>query len=392
MSIQGSATIRMALSLVLFLFMAVPAQSQELDDRLVAMAGSRAEFDAAEAIDAETSPVNRLTMTDDFLTEYPDSELAHQILLTRLQTYVDLKNNQGILTAGQAYVDSENAFFESKTSEIDDPDNTSGYAQFGVDHFTNLTFAYQSLMNASSGLNRPDDTAMYAELALAASDDAWNIQAQALEQGSPEYQAAEQRHQQTQLFFTQTVMTTYQNANNSEKTIEYAERALRLNPEDLATLLTISTVMAERPPADASLREDHFRSALEYGQKALEVLESFLEAAGGQIGPQQRAGLLSGAHMTLGTIYLNQEEWNDAQDEFEEALESSPSDATAYLRLGMAYARDEDVDGALESLARSVYLNGPAQARDLLEQIYEAANGDLTGLDAFIQEQGAEIE
>ena len=57
----------------------------------------------------------------------------------------------------------------------------------------------------------------------------------------------------------------------------------------------------------------------------------------------------------------------------------------------MAYARDEEAEDAMEALARSVYLNGPEHARELLEQIYEVRNDDLTGIDAFIQSQGEEI-
>ena len=125
--------------------------------------------------------------------------------------------------------------------------------------------------------------------------------------------------------------------------------------------------------------------------KVLNGMERFLDAAGSQLGAQQSASLLSNVHFTLGTVYLNQEEYGDAIDEFEEALESAPTDAVAYLRLGMAYARDDEAEDAMEALARAVFLNGPDQARDLLEQIYEAANENLTGLDAFVQNQGEEI-
>ncbi len=358
---------------------------------LLPRAESAAEFRAAEAIDAEESLLNRLTMSDAFMTEYPESELTHQILLVRLQTYVALENNQGILASGDAYANRENAFFDSKVASIEDPEELEGYPQFRIDHFNNLTFAYQSMMNASSGLGRADDTALYGDLAFDAANETWTNQMQAMEEGSPEYQEADQRQLQARNFFLQTVMSAYQNANDAEKTIEYAERSLRLDPQNLATLLTISSVMAERPPEDESEHEDHFDSAEEYAEEALEVLENFLDAAGGQIGADQRANLLSGAYFTLGTVFLNQEEWGDAQDSFEDSLELVPTDAVAHLRLGMAYARDEEAEDAMESLARSVYLNGPEQAREMLEQIYETRNDDLTGLDAFVQSQGEEI-
>ena len=384
---------RAVLMLAMVSLLAAPAVSQgERDQRLMAMAESQEEFDAAQAIEAEQSPVNRLTMTSAFLTDYPESELAYQILLNRLRTYVDLNNNQGTLTEGQAYVDAQTAFYDAKTSAIDDPSDVSGYTQFQLDHFNNLTYAHQSMMNASSALNQPEDAARYAELGLETAAQAWDGRSQLVEDGTPAFQEAEQQYRQVQLFLLQTVMSTYQNANDAENTIAYAERALEIDPESLITLLSISTVMAERPPENESEIEEHFETAQDYAEKALENLERFLDAAGAQIGAEQRAGLLSGAHMTLGTVHLNREDWGDAQDEFEEALEFGPRDPIAYLRLGMAYARDEEADNAMESLARSVFLNGPPQARELLEQIYEVRNEDLTGLDAFIQSQGAEID
>ena len=393
MRMKGTGMPHLASILLLVSAVALPAASQEveLDDRLSAMAASEAEYAAVQALDIEESPVNRLTMTDAFLAEYPESEMRHQVLLMRLQTYVDLENNQGILANGDAFIAAENEFYEAKIVAIDDPSEANGFTSFQLNHFSNITYAYQSLMNANRGLNRIDETARYGDLATEAANNRWDIQSQVLEAGSPEYQEAEQQRDQTQLFFLQTVMSAYQAANNADKTLEYAERSLGIDPQSLPTLITISTVMSERPPDNESERDSHFETAEEYADQALDVLERFLDAAGAQMGAEQRANLLSGAHFTLGTVYFNQEEWGDAQDEFEEALELVPTDAVAYLRLGMAYARDEEAEDAMEALARSIFLNGPPQARELLEQIYEVRNDDLTGLEAYIQSQGAEL-
>ncbi len=97
MRMKGTGMPRLASILLLVSAVALAAASQEveLDDRLSAMAASEAEYAAVQALDIEESPVNRLTMTDAFLAEYPESEMRHQVLLMRLQTYVDLENNQG---------------------------------------------------------------------------------------------------------------------------------------------------------------------------------------------------------------------------------------------------------------------------------------------------------
>ena len=402
MLMKRTAMPHMASILLLISLVALPAASQEeeieIDERLGTTAESQAEFEAATAIDAEESALNVLTMTDAFLTEYPESEFRPQILLTRLQTYVDLNNNQGILTTGDAYVTATNTSYDATIARITDPageiadtSDVEGLSTYQVNHFVNLTFTFQSMMNANLGLGRIDETERYGNLAVEASNEGWNIQSQVMETGSPEYQEANQGRIQAQLFFLQTVMSAHQNANDVEKTIEYAERSLSIDPQSLASLITISSVLSERPPESALFREEHFESAEEYADQALDVLERFLDVAGDQMGAQQSANLLSSAHFTLGTVYFHQEEWGDAQDEFEEALELVPTNAVAYLRLGMAYVQDEEPEDAMEALARSIFLDGSDQARELLEQIYEIRNDGLTGIEAFIQSQGAEI-
>ena len=112
MSMKGALVPHMTSILLLIALVALPASAQEeeieYDDRLVAMAGSEAEFDAVNAIEAEESVINRLTLSDAFLTEYPESEMTHDVLRYRLQTYVNLENNQGMLTAGEAFIAAEN--------------------------------------------------------------------------------------------------------------------------------------------------------------------------------------------------------------------------------------------------------------------------------------------
>ena len=394
MNMKGITMPHIALILCGLLGLALPAASQEvveLDDRLKPQLRTRAEADAISALETEESAINKLTLSDAFMTEYPESEVTHEVLLIRLQTYVGLNNNQGILTAGDAYISAAETFYNTKLADIDDPEDTRGFSTFQLTRLANLTYTYQSMMSANRGLNRIEEAARYGDLAFESAGDTWDIQSQIMEVGSAEYQEADQRRSQVQLFFLQNVMAAYQSANNAEKTIEYAERSLRINPQSLPTLITISSVLSERPPDSELEREAHLESAEDYANQALDALEMFMEGPGAQIGAQQKADLLSGAHFTLGTVYMHQEEWGDAQDEFEEALESVPTDPNTYLRLGMAYARDEEAEDAMEALARAIFLNGPPQARELLEQIYMARNDDLTGMEAFIQSQGAEI-
>ena len=189
-------------------------------------------------------------------------------------------------------------------------------------------------------------------------------------------------------------MAAYQNANDVDKLMEYARRVLALDPRNLNSLLVISTVMAESPPADESDTEEHFEDAGSYARDALDVLEDFLGSpAGAQLGDAQKANLLSTAHSTLGKIHFQMEEFGDAQREFRSAVEAVP-DPVAYFSLGLAYVEDEEIEDAMAAFARSVFLGGSteAQAREMLERLYEFENDSLDGLDAYVQSEGGSID
>jgi hypothetical protein len=46
-------------------------------------------------------------------------------------------------------------------------------------------------------------------------------------------------------------MQSYQQLNNFDKTVEYGDKLLALNPKDLPAFLTLSSILPERlPPAE----------------------------------------------------------------------------------------------------------------------------------------------
>ena len=379
---------------VLFFYgagMAVTLEQQEGEEFFPA-AESLAEYDAMAGIDEETSPANKLTLSETFLSTYPESELTYQIHQARLDAYLGLGNPRAVIEAAEAALATQTAFYEAKIAELDEPSEVPGFASFLHSTMRSKTFYYQSLMNAHNQLGDSEKTVEYSTMAHANEEADWEDYSQTL--SGPEAEEAAGTHRRTQLFFLQTTMTAYQNSNDAAKTIEYAELALELDPENLATLIVISGTMAERPPEDEDAREEHLERAEEYSEDAIRSLERFLDGpAGAQIGAAQRADLLSGVHSTLGLVYLHQEEFGNAQDEYENALEALPNDPVAYFRLGEAYTNDDEIDDALEALARSVYLKGVTEvgARELLERIYQIKNGSLDDLDQFIQSEGEKI-
>ena len=360
--------------------------------QLVAMAGSQAELDAVNTIEVEPSALTKLSLSQTFLSEYPESELAYQVLGMRLDTYISLGNQRLVIETSEAALAAEQAFYDAKLAQFDDPTVEPRYSIFQHESLSTRTHYYQSLMNAHNQLGEFDRVVEYGELVVASDQRDWDGYGQTLD--GPEAEVEAEAHRGRQLFYLQTIMAAYQNMNDADQTVEYARRALELDPGNVATLITLSSTMAERVPEDGNAQEDHLDRAEEYSSDAIESLERLLAGpVGDQMGEEQKGNLLSAVHSTLGLVYLHQEEFADARDSYERALEAMPNDPVAHYRLGVAYNSDDEIDAALESLARSVYLKGVTEpeARELLNRLYAGRNGSLDGLDQFIQREGQSI-
>lgn len=369
------------------------AWAQDEEFRAEPVAASQAEFNAMDALELEQNPITQLTSAAAFLETYPESEFTHLVHRVRIQAYDALGNFDSAIAAAEAALASETAFVESRRAAVAERGDAEA-PDLELDFANSRTFYYRALMDAHNQRGDSDDVIRYATLGLESNAEAEERLRGTTDDGADDFDATIENHRAIELYLTQTIMVAYQNLNDAEQTIVYAERALELNPDDLATLLTLSSVMAERPPEEGDARERHLERAEEHAENAIEMLERFLDGpAGAGMDAGQADALRSSVHSTLGLIYLHQEEFGDAQDEYETALDAVPADPIAYFRLGFAYAQDDEADDAMEALARSVSLGGvtASEARGLLERIYEAENGSLDGLDAFIEEEGGRI-
>ena len=354
---------------------------------------SQAELDALAAIETAIGTPDSLTLSDGFFTTYPESELTHLVRRVRVQTHVQMGDHRSTIAEAEAALVAESAFHDSRLAEIEDAVEDPEFPEFEHEFMNARTVMYQSMMNAYAGLGDPARMAEYGEMALENANRDWESYGPSME-GDPAYEQVAQAHQQTQLFLHQRLLAAYQNANNVDKLVEHAQRSLELDPRNLNALLVISTVMGDNPPADDSERQEHFEDARSYATDALDVLEDFLGSpAGAQLGEAQAANLLSSAHLTLGTIHFQTEEFDDAQREFRSAAEAVP-DPLTYFNLGLAYIQGEEAADAMEAFARSVFLGGTteAQAREMLERLYQIENNSLEGLDAYIQSEGSSID
>jgi tetratricopeptide (TPR) repeat protein len=321
------------------------------------MSQSQAEADAFNALQKEQVPANILGLSDKFLAAYPTSQLNGYVNRFRMFALMRTGRCQEAIAAGEKGLALETDFLAQ-------------------------------LQAADPKINKIDKNSESFKAFVAQTDAA-------------------------KLSYYQTLMTCSQQLNDAEKTIEWGQKALAQSPEDLVSLLTVSGVMAERPPAgsvagapsftggasqtppagDPKLLEAHMKKTEEIGKKALERLTAFLAGPGAALSPDQKGMYVSNAHQTLGLVYLHLKKYSDSQKEYLAAIAAKKDDPISHYRLGVAYAQDRKNDQAMESLAKSVFLKGVSEpeARKTLTLLYEAKNKSTQGMEEYIASAGAKI-
>jgi tetratricopeptide (TPR) repeat protein len=198
------------------------------------------------------------------------------------------------------------------------------------------------------------------------------------------------------MVYYQALMSCYQQLNDAPKAIEWGQKAVMEKPDDLMTLLTLSSVMAARPPADPKQLDQQMKDAEDYAKQALtQATALFSGPMGAQLSPVQKADLLSGAHETLGRVYINTKRFGDAEKEYGAAIAAKKDDGDAYYFLGFALAQEKPprIEESMDAFAKSVFLKGATapQATDVLKQMYQNLHHNLDGFDDFVKAAGAKI-
>jgi tetratricopeptide (TPR) repeat protein len=319
-------------------------QQAQAEQPIGPLAQNQAELDAFQAVQKETNPANRLTLADAFLAKYPMSEMTGWVQRSRMEAFTAQGKHREAIAAGEAGLAFEIKFMETMIARAD------------ADAKNN---------NRNRDRNAPPP----------------------IDKDSEAFKKFAADTEKAMMFYYQNIMNSYQQLNDAAKLIEWGERALGQDPEDLFTLLTVSSVLAERPPTDAKALDTQMKRAEELGKKALQKVTA-LPAP-----PEQKASILNSAHQTLGLTYLHQKKYGDAQKEYLAAIAAKKNDPISHLRLGIAYAQEQKVDQALDALAKSVFLKGmtETQAREILTNVYQAKNKSLDGLDQYIQNAGRSL-
>ena len=370
-------------------------QQQEPRNPFFPTVDSQQELDDYRAIEAEQSLVTKLTLSDTFVTTYPESELKHLVLRVRLQTFAQIGNDQAVIVSAKDALAAHTAFYDVKMEETAESEarDTPDFQQFQQDFASAKAFYLRVQVDAYDNLGQYQELVDAGVPALEAENESFELYDSTADKSLPEYQEAVGQHEQILMLNYQKMVGAHQMLDNVDSIIDYSRRALEMNPDSLPFLMMISDTMASRPPADEDEREGQMRVAEDYAEKALDLVEQLLSGpASMQMSAEQKSGLTTAVRATMGRIYFNNEEWSDAREEYEQAVEASPRDSNSYFFLGLCYARENKGDDALDALAKAVFLKGPeeAQARETLQNVWETLNRD-DDLEAFIQEKGQSI-
>jgi tetratricopeptide (TPR) repeat protein len=171
-----------------------------------------------------------------------------------------------------------------------------------------------------------------------------------------------------------------QMSNDYEKALEYSRKALQFYPDDILSLLILSTWIPERTIESDPLRDAKLSEAANSANKLLEVVAN-LKKPEGEAEDQwnlQNKELNGRPHAALGFIALQKKEYAAAETEYEKAINFMPADPTLYYRLGLAYTYEKKYDSAAWNLAKAVSLKGISEkpAKDALDALFKAYGED----------------
>lgn len=220
-------------------------------------------------------------------------------------------------------------------------------------------------------------------------------------------------------------------AGDVAKLIEFGDRVIALDPENVNALLIVSTTISLNPPSDAAAMDKALAKALDYAKKLVSM------ARPTQIAENTwRTAALGPAHGVIGFVYLQKAQYEEAEAEFDQTVKINPKDQLAWYRYGLAATKitiaaqgliapaydevnknttlgperdaavakrdavekdfEEKRDKAIEILISAVALpdaNITKAARVTLESLYNPKhNNTNAGLDELIEKRKAELK
>jgi tetratricopeptide (TPR) repeat protein len=155
-------------------------------------------------------------------------------------------------------------------------------------------------------------------------------------------------------------MQKYQMANNADKMLEMAQKALSFDPDEPEALVGVAQVLAERTRDTDLDRDQRLAEAKKNAERALVTVDTDVPASG--YPPEQlnafKGFLRSEAYAVLGTLASNAKNWPEAEANLHKSIDAFPQqvDSVAVLRLAVALDMQNKIPDALKYANQAVDL------------------------------------
>ena len=157
-------------------------------------------------------------------------------------------------------------------------------------------------------------------------------------------------------------MKSYRTANEPEKMMAAALKALELDQDDPEALLSVAEVQEEHTtPMDLD-REQRMEQALSNAQHALGKIDSDLIVPVGTPADREDAYkkyLKAASLAIIGTVQYKEEHYPEAESSLRQAIEANPTnvDSVVVLRLALSLDQQKKYEEALQQANRAVELS-----------------------------------
>jgi tetratricopeptide (TPR) repeat protein len=155
-------------------------------------------------------------------------------------------------------------------------------------------------------------------------------------------------------------MQRYQQANNGDKMMEMAQKALSYDPDDPEALIGVAQVLTERTRDTDLDKDQRLAEAKKDAERALTTIDTDVPTSG--YPPEQLAAykgfLRSNAYAVLGTLASNAKNWPEAESDLRKSIDAFPQqlDSVAVLRLAVALDMQNKFPEALKYANQAVDL------------------------------------
>lgn len=173
----------------------------------------------------------------------------------------------------------------------------------------------------------------------------------------------EQRFPESQLLsyvYTQAAKACQQKGE-LDRLLEYGEKSLKLDPQNIFSLLIVAITLPQPRMLQGSPEEATRRLSLAetYANRALKLIESLpsqtIETE--EQHQKRKATLASDAHTALGMVFMQRNDPGKAVEEFKTAISLTDTpNAQLYFRLGEVYADEGKKNEAIEAFAKASQL------------------------------------